>query len=103
MSSITNAAELVSKKGASSAIICATHALLSKNAPEKLKKEFIKEVIVTNTIAISKEKEFDKLKIISIVQLLAESIKRIHEGEPMGVLFDGLYKKLAEKSKNGRK
>ena len=97
---ITRAANALKEKGAKEIYICATHALFSEPAIERLKDESIKEVIITNTIDIPKEKRLDMIKIISLAQILAESINRIYKGEPMGVLFDGLYDKLSKKRAN---
>jgi ribose-phosphate pyrophosphokinase len=96
---ISSAAKVLKEKGAKDIYIVATHALFSGQAIERLKDKAIKEVIVTNTIDISKEKRFDKLKIISLAKLLANSITKIYEGTPMGILFDDLYKKIEEKRK----
>ena len=67
------------------------------SAIERLKDDSIKEVILTNTINISDEMKIDKMKIISLAEIIAESINRVYKGEPMGVLFEGLYEKLAKK------
>ena len=48
---------------------------------------------------IPKEKMISKLKIISIAPLLAENVKRTHEGLPMGVVYEQMYKKLEKKLK----
>ncbi len=96
---ITNAAKTLKEKGAKEIYIAATHALFSGSAVERLKDDLIKEVIVTNTIDIPKEKRFDRLKVISLAKLLADSITKVYEGTPMGVLFDDLYKKIEEKRK----
>lgn len=96
---ITGAAKALKQKGAKDVYIVATHAIFSDPAVKRLQDKAIKEVIVTNSIELPKEKSFSTLKIISLAQLLAESIKRIYEGEPMGVLFDGLYDKIAKKVK----
>lgn len=97
---ITKAAEALLEKGAKEIYVCATHAIFSEPAIERLKNKAIKEIIVTNTIDIPKKKLIKKIKVISLAQLLAESIKRIHEGTPMGFLFEGLYNKLAKKRAN---
>jgi len=94
---ITKAAEALVEKGAQDVYICATHPVFSGPAVERLSSDKISEVIVTNTIQIPEEKKLSKIKIISVASLLAESIRRISEGQPMGVLFDGLYDKLARK------
>ena len=94
---MTEAANILIKFGAKEVYAVATHSILSDPAMERLSKSQIKEVVVTNTINIPKEKITDKLKIISIAPLLAETIKRTHEGLPMGVVYERLYKKLEEK------
>ena len=76
----------------------ATHAVLSGDAVMKLQKSPIKEIFVTNTIEIPKEKRINKIKVISIAPLLAETIKRQHEGTPMGVVYDKLYEKVKKET-----
>ena len=85
------------EKGAKDVYLAATHAIFSGPAVDKLKDNSIKEVIVTNTIDIPKEKRFGKLKVVSLAKLLADSITKVYEGTPMGVLFDDLYNKIEEK------
>jgi len=94
---ITGAAKALKEKGAKEVYLAATHAIFSGEAPKRLQDKAIKEVIATNSIQLPKEKQFPNLKVISLAQILAESIKRIYEGEPMGVLFDGLYDKISKK------
>jgi len=96
---LVSSTKLLSEKGAKEIYVCATHALFSGPAIERLKNDLIKEIIVTNTISLPKEKIIKKIKIISLASILAESIKRINEAQPMGVLFEGLYDKLAKKVK----
>lgn len=94
---ITGAAKALKEKGAKEVYLAATHALFSGDAVKKLQDKAIKEVIVTNSIDIPENKQFDRIKIISLASLLAESIKRIYEGEAMGVIFDGLYDRISKK------
>ena len=96
---ITGAAKALKENGAKDIFVTATHAIFSGPAIERLKDNVIKEVIVTNTIEIPEEKKFNKLKIISLAKILSDSITKIYEGTPMGVLFDDLYKKIEEKRK----
>ena len=95
----TEAANIVIKFGAKEVYALATHGVLSGTAAERISKSPLKEVIVTNTIEISKEKMISKLKVISIAPFLAETIKRTHEGLPMGVVYEQMYKKLEKKLK----
>jgi len=97
--SIAEAANILVKFGAKEVYALATHGVLSDSAIEKISKSSIKEAIVTNTINIPKDKMTSKLKIISIAPLLAETIKRTHEGLPMGVVYEEMYKKLEKKLK----
>lgn len=99
---ITSAAKALKEKRVRDIYIIATHAILSGPAVERLKDNAIKEVIVTNTIDVPKEKRFNKLKIISLAKLLADSITKIYEGTPMGILFEDLYKKIEEKRKKNQ-
>ena len=97
--SITEAAKILIKFGAKEVYAIATHGLFSGNAMKKIQKSPINEVVVTNTIGMPKEKMISKIKSVSIAQLLAEDIKRTHEGLPMGVVYEEMYKKLDRKRK----
>lgn len=97
--SIAEAANILLKFGAKEVYAFATHAVLSQPAIERIKNSSIKEVVVTNTIEIPKEKMISKLKIISIAPLLGETIKRTHEGLPMGVVYETMYKKIEARTK----
>ena len=101
--SITEAAKILLKFGAKEVYAFATHGVLSHPAIERIKNSQLKEVVVTNTIEIPKEKLINKLKVLSIAPILAEDIKRTHEGLPMGVVYEELYKKLDKRiRKNAR-
>ena len=95
----TEAANILIEFGAKEVYALATHGVLSAPATASIIKSQIKEVVVTNTIEIPKEKMTSKLKVISIAPLLAETIKRTHEGLPMGVVYEDMYKKLEKKLK----
>lgn len=94
---ITEAADMLKKEGAKEVYVVATHAVLSGSAVEKLQSSEIKKIIITNTIELPKEKKIGKLEVISIAPLLAETIKRQHEGTAMGFVYDKLYEKLRKK------
>jgi ribose-phosphate pyrophosphokinase len=61
---------------------------MSGPAVKRLDEAPIKEVIVTNTIPVSKEKMIDKIKVLSVAPLLGEAIIRIHEDLSVSKLFD---------------
>lgn len=87
---LVKAANFVCERGAAKVHACATHAVLSGNAPELIRDSALCEVIVTDTVAISAEKRQrsgDKLHILPSAPLLADVILRIHEGRSVGELF----------------
>lgn len=71
------AAQEVLKNGVEEVYAFATHAIFSKDAPSELQKSSIKKIFVTDTVEIPKEKQFDKLNILSIADIIAEEIQRI--------------------------
>ena len=84
---ICNAAVTAIEHGAHSVIAIATHAVLSGQAITRLEESPIQKVIVSDTIQMSENKIFDKLEIISISKIFAETIKRINSGESVSSLF----------------
>ena len=95
---ITEAVSILKKHGAKDIYVLATHPVLSGPAIKRLQKSPIKEILVTNTIEIPKKKMIKKIKVISIAPLLSETIKRQHEGTPMGVVYDKLYEKVKKRT-----
>jgi ribose-phosphate pyrophosphokinase len=83
-----NAAEAALKQGAKSVTAVATHGVLSGPAMERLNESSIKKIIVTDTIAIPKEKQIEKMKIISVGNVFGEAVNRIHNGESVSALFE---------------
>ena len=84
---IIDAAEALVDKGVKDIYVCVVHGLFSRDAIPRLNKSPIKELAVTNTLKIAREKMIDKLHILSIAYLLAEAIKRIHNNESISSLF----------------
>ncbi|MEM4397687.1 MAG: ribose-phosphate pyrophosphokinase [Candidatus Woesearchaeota archaeon] len=84
---ITAGADALINKGAKSVYIFATHAVLSNDSVNKLKNCKAKEIIITDTIPIKEEQKFDKLKIFSLAEILAQVIERIHDKRSLGELF----------------
>lgn len=75
-------------RGARDVYCCATHALLSGPAVERLRDSPVKEVVVTNTISIPAEKYFPQLTVLSIGNLIAQAIRYTHSNESVSSLFD---------------
>jgi len=88
-STIANAAETLFEQGAAQVIVTATHGVLSGPAVDLLKNSRISEVIVTNTLPITAEKQFDKLTVLSIAPLIARAITEVFSDGSVTSLFDG--------------
>ncbi len=76
------------ERGATEIYAAATHPLLSGPAVERLQSSPVKEVVVTNTLFVPAEKRFEKLRILSIAELLARAIRYTHSNESVSSLFD---------------
>lgn len=85
---ITQAAKALLERGAKDIYVCCTHALLSGPARERLENAPIKEVVITNTIPVAPEKQFSKLKVLTVAPIFGESIIRIHEDLSVSKLFE---------------
>ncbi|MDR2743805.1 MAG: ribose-phosphate pyrophosphokinase [Desulfovibrio sp.] len=82
------AGEVLLKNGARDIMACATHAVLSGPAIERINASDFSQVIVTDTIPIGdKSNRCPKLKVISVAGLLAKSIHNIHTESSVSVLF----------------
>jgi ribose-phosphate pyrophosphokinase len=86
---VVSAAELLISRGAAEVIIAATHGLLSGPAVDRLKNGPIREVIVTNTVPITDDKQFDTLRVLSIAPLLGSAINAVFSDESVSGLFGG--------------
>jgi len=86
---ITKAAEALMADGAAGVVIAATHAILSDPAVDRLKNCSATEVVVTNTLPIPAERQFDKLTILSIAPLISRAIREVFEDGSVTSLFDG--------------
>lgn len=85
--SMIETVKVLKKFGAKNIYAGCTHGVLSGPAIERIKNSEIKELVVTNTIPIPKEKRIDNITVLSIAPLFAEAIKRINEKKPLGELF----------------
>ncbi len=85
---IVNAAEALGKEGALDVYAVATHPVFAGKAIERLSKAPIKEIIVTNTIPLGKEKKIKKITQLSVAKLLAAGIKAIHNETSVSALLN---------------
>ncbi|AMM91254.1 ribose-phosphate diphosphokinase [Peribacillus simplex] len=85
---ITLAANALVENGAKAVYACCTHPVLSGPAIERIQNSTIKELVVTNSIALSEDKKIDKIVGLSVAPLIAEAIIRVHEEQSVSTLFD---------------
>ena len=84
---ITEGAKILREQGARQVYACATHAVFSPPAIERLSNGCLEEVIVTNTIPVAEENRFPQLTVLSVANLLGETIWRIHEDTSVSSMF----------------
>jgi len=86
-SSVIGATNVLVKAGVGEIYVAATHGIFSGPAIERLQQAPIKEVVVTDTVPLSAEKQLPKITVLSVASLFAEAIQRIHAGGSVGALF----------------
>ncbi len=85
---LCNAVRALKDRGAASVYAAATHPLLSGEAVARLKDAPLEEMVVTNTIDVPEHKRFDKLRVLSVADLLAKAIDHVHSNESVSQLFE---------------
>jgi ribose-phosphate pyrophosphokinase len=85
---VSEAAKALKDLGARNIYVCATHALLSGPAVERLSKAPITEVAITDSIQLPESKRFDKLNILSVGDLMAKAIRFTHSDQSVSSLFE---------------
>jgi len=85
---IVKAAETLFDNGAKDVIVAATHGILSDPARDRLQQSRISEVVVTDTLPIPEERQFDKLTVLSIAPLLAKAINEVFTDGSVTKMFE---------------
>jgi ribose-phosphate pyrophosphokinase len=88
-STIVKAAETLLDQGAEEVLVAATHGIFSGPAIDRLKNSQISEVVVTDTLPISPEQQFDKLTVLPIAPLIARAVRQVFDDGSVTSLFDG--------------
>ena len=86
---VCSAARLLTERGASEVYVVATHGLLSGPAVERIQDSPIKELVVTNTLPIPGEKQFDQLTVLSIAPIVAQALDAVFEDASVSEIFRG--------------
>ena len=86
---LCNAAEALINSGAKSVSAYITHGVLSGPAIKRISKSKLTELVITNSIAASKEiVDSDKIRVLNLASLIAEAIRRISSDNSVSSLFD---------------
>jgi len=85
---LVSVVEALKERGAEQVYAAATHPILSGPARDRLQSSALVEVVVTNTLHVSDDKQFAKLRVLSIAELLARAIRYTHSNESVSQLFD---------------
>lgn len=86
---ITRAAKLLKKEGATKVYALITHGILSGDAIDRINASALDKVVVTNTVDQAEHKaRCPKLEVLEVGNVFAEAIRRVHHGESISVLFD---------------
>tara|TARA_B100000700_G_scaffold299763_1_gene367143 strand:+ start:171 stop:1103 length:933 start_codon:yes stop_codon:yes gene_type:complete len=85
---IVNAAKALKERGAKEVFVYITHGVLTGEAIQKIKKSFIKKLVVTDTIDnLEKTNKINNIEVLSIANLMGEAIKRISNSTSVSDLF----------------
>jgi len=86
---IVAAADQLVEKGASSVYAASTHGVFSGPAVDRLKNSVLEKVVITNTVEITPDKEFDKLEVLSAAGIIADAIDAVFEDTSVSEIFGG--------------
>ncbi|WVZ55027.1 hypothetical protein U9M48_005745 [Paspalum notatum var. saurae] len=84
---IAKGAELLHKEGARAVYACSTHAVFSPPALDRLSSGLFQEVIITNTVPVVQHHSFPQLTVLSVANLLGETIWRVHDDCSVSSIF----------------
>ncbi|HEU5347541.1 MAG TPA: ribose-phosphate pyrophosphokinase [Ktedonobacterales bacterium] len=85
--SLIQAARVVRESGARDIYAAAVHGILSGHATERIQKSDIKQLVITDTVPLGEEKRIPQITQVSVAELFAGAIARIHEGRSVSELF----------------
>ncbi|KAE8661865.1 Ribose-phosphate pyrophosphokinase 2 [Hibiscus syriacus] len=80
-------AELLHQEGAKEVYACCTHAVFSPPARERLSSGIFQEVIITNTLPVAEKNYFPQITVLSVANLLGETIWRVHDDCSVSSIF----------------
>lgn len=85
---LLEAVHVLERHGVQGVWCCVTHPVFAPPAVERIRDSSIREMVVTNTIALPPEKRLDKVTVLSVARLLGDVIDSIHRGQSVGAALD---------------
>lgn len=85
---MTNSIKALKEMGAKKIYAAATHGVLSGKAIKNLSEAPVEKIFITDTIELIKEKQIEKIKVVSVAGIIAKAIDRVHKGKSVSILFD---------------
>jgi len=86
---VCSAARLLTERGATEVYVVATHGILSGPAVERLQDSPVRELVLTNTLPIPGEKQFDRMTVLSIAPIVAQALDAVFEDTSVSEIFRG--------------
>ncbi|MHC1578584.1 MAG: ribose-phosphate diphosphokinase [Dehalococcoidia bacterium] len=87
--SLVGVVDALLERGVNKVYACCTHPVFSGSAIQRIAASPVKEVVVTDTIPVNRDKKLDKITVLPIASLIGEAIHRIHTGLSVGAMFEG--------------
>jgi len=87
--SILEVVKALESLGVTEISACCVHAVLSANAPERLRNSSLNQFVVTDSVFIPEEKKFDGMTVISVAEMFAKAIMFTNKGASISGLYDG--------------
>ncbi|MDR2694429.1 MAG: ribose-phosphate pyrophosphokinase [Chitinispirillales bacterium] len=87
--SILEVVKALDNLGVTEISACCVHAVLSANAPERLRNSSLNQFVVTDSVFIPEEKKFDKMTVISVAEMFAKAIMYTNRGTSISGLYNG--------------
>ena len=84
---LIRAVTALEREGARRILACGVHAVLSGPAVDRIGTSPLEEIVVTNSVPVSREKRAARVTVLSVAPLLGEAIRRIHDEESVSTLF----------------
>ena len=84
---LIQAADALRREGARRILAAAVHGVLSGPAIKRINDSVLEEVVITNSVPLTPDKEIGKIRVLSVAPLVAEAIRRIHDEESVSGLF----------------